>query len=295
MNRECFECDINQMKKISKHMGLDIERENKILEIAENYLQNCDMSKTNPEIMCEIWKQISKVIQTDNPYKEVKSYYNQLLLTMEKDIESLISIADNPNRVALKIAIIGNLIDFAAKHKFNEKSLREMINNSYDTVLEIDDSEKMFEEVKNSKTLLYLGDNCGEIVIDKVFIKRLKQLNPKLNVYYGVRGKPIVNDVTIDDAKEVDMDKIANVISNGDGSLGTVLDKTNCEFKDIFKNCDMVISKGQGNYEGLLGNTRNNVYFLFMAKCNLVANPIGVKTMSIVCLKNNSKLKWGSI
>lgn len=291
MNKNCFECDVKQMKKISKHMGLDIERENKILEITDNYLKNCDMSKTNPETMAEIWNKISKIIQTDNPYKDIKSYYNKLLLSMEKNIESMISGADNPNRQALKVAIIGNLIDFAAKHKFNEESLREMINNSSHTALEIDDSDKMFDEVQKADTLLYLGDNCGEIVIDKVFIKRLKQLKPKLNVYYGVRGKSIVNDVTMEDAEEVNMFEVANVISNGDGSLGTVLDRTNNEFKNIFNKCDMVISKGQGNYEGLLGNKKNNIFFLFMAKCNLVAQPIGVKPMSIVCLKNNPNLK----
>lgn len=293
MNKNCFECDIKQMKKISKYMGLDIERENKILEITDNYLKNCDMYKTNPEIMGEIWKEISKIIQTDNPYKDIKSYYNKLLLSMEKNIESIISTADNPNRQALKIAIIGNLIDFAAKHKFNEESLREMINNSSDTALKIDDSDKMFDEVQKADKLLYLGDNCGEIVIDKVFIKRLKKLNPKLKVYYGVRGKPIVNDVTMEDAEEVNMFEAANVISNGDGSLGTVLYETDNEFKNIFNKCDIVISKGQGNYEGLLGNNKNNIFFLFMAKCDLVAGPIGVKPMSIVCLKNNSNLKWG--
>lgn len=279
------------MKKISNHMGLDIVRENEILEITNNHLQNCDMSKTNPEIMSEIWKKISKVIETDNPYIKVKSHYNKLVLSMEKDIESLISKSDNPNTLALKICVIGNLIDFAASHKFDENSLRKMINNSSNIVLEIDDSKKMFEKIKSSKTLLYLGDNCGEIVIDKIFIKRLKEMNPELDAYYGVRGKPIVNDVTIDDAKEVEIDKITKVISNGDGSLGTVLKNTSREFRNMFEECDMVISKGQGNYEGLLGNNKENIYFLFMAKCELVSRSIGVKPLSIVCLKNNKFLK----
>lgn len=291
INKDCFECDINQMKKISNYMKLDIEVENNLLDITNNYLANCDMSKTNPEIMGEIWRKISEVIETDNPYKEVKSYYNNLLLSMEKDIESLISKSDNPDILALKICIIGNLIDFAASHKFNENSLREMINNTSNIKLEIDDSKEMLEKIKDAKTLLYLGDNCGEIVIDKIFIKRLKQMNPELNVYYGVRGKTIVNDVTIEDANEVGINKVAKVISNGDGSLGTVLDRTSSEFRKIFKECDMIISKGQGNYEGLIGSSKENIYFLFMAKCNLVARSIGVKTLSIVCLKNKASLK----
>lgn len=293
MHKDCFECDIKQMMKISKHMNLDLEMENKILHVAYNYLSCCDMSKTNPEIMAEIWVRISNVLGSDNPYKEVKSYYNKMLIGMEKDIESVISSNENSNKIALKIAIIGNLIDFAAKHKFDEDSLKEMIDNAKDTVLEIDDSDKMFRNIKKAKVLLYLGDNCGEIVVDKIFIKRLKNFNPKLQIYYAVRGMSIVNDVTMDDAKEVEMDKVVNVITNGDGALGTVLSRTNTEFKDVFNKSDVVISKGQGNYEGLTGNKKENIYFLFMAKCDLVAKPLGIKTMSIVCMKN--KIQSNSI
>ncbi len=285
MHQECFHCDINQMKKISRFMQLDQAAENRLIKLTDDYLKTCDMTKTNPEIMGEIWAVIKNVLGTDNPYKEIKSYYNQLVLSMSDLIDDLIHGRSNHLVCGLKLAIAGNLIDFAAKHKFDENSFKETIENISGTELAIDHSAQLFDVLKDSRTLLYLGDNCGEIVLDKHFILLLKEYYPNLQVFYGVRGKPIVNDVTIEDAREVCMEEAATVISNGDGSLGTVLHRTSTEFQEIFTTADVVICKGQGNYEGLADCRRENVFFLFMAKCSLVAAPLGIDRMSIVCMK----------
>lgn len=289
----CFICDLNQTRKVSEFLKLDKEVEEKLLKTTQTYLDTCDMKKTNPEIMAEIWKEITPILKTDNPYKEIKSYYNQLLLSLEDSITLLISKSKDSLLTALKLVITGNLIDFAAKHTFNKELLLEMINTVEDTHLVIDDSMHLFSCLNETKTLLYLGDNCGEIVLDKYFIKLLKEHYPRIHVYYGVRGKAIVNDVTIEDAIEVHMDEVATVISNGDGALGTVLKNTSLEFQEVFNKSDVVICKGQGNYEGLYSNKKENLFFMFMAKCELVSKPIGVDTMSIVCMKNRKDLKWG--
>lgn len=285
MHEECFDCDLNQMKKISKFLQLEQAKENELITLAKHSLQTCDMSKTNPEIMGEIWALIEKVIGTDDPYKEIKSYYNQLVLSMSDCIYNLINNSNNRLECGLKLAIAGNLIDFAAKHRFDENTFREKISHISETELSINHSAQLFDAVKNSRTLLYLGDNCGEIVLDKLFILLLKEYNPMLQVFYGVRGKAIVNDVTKTDADEVRMQEAATVVSNGDGSLGTVLHRTSAEFQSIFKNADVVICKGQGNYEGLSDCKKSNIFFLFMAKCDIVAAPLGVSKMSIVCIK----------
>jgi len=284
MHEECFDCDLNQMKKISKFLQLEQAKENELITLAKHSLQTCDMSKTNPEIMGEIWALIEKVIGTDDPYKEIKSYYNQLVLSMSDCIYHLINNSSNRLACGLKLAIAGNLIDFAAKHRFDENTFREMISRISETELSINHSAQLFDAVKNSRTLFYLGDNCGEIVLDKLFILLLKEYNPMLQIFYGVRGKAIVNDVTKTDAYEVRMQEAATVISNGDGSLGTVLHRTSAEFQSIFKNADVVICKGQGNYEGLSDCQKSNMFFLFMAKCGIVAAPLGVSKMSIVCI-----------
>ena len=261
MHRECFECDISQMKKISAFMQLGREKEGQLIKLAGDYLKTCDMSKSNPEIMGEIWGLIIDVVGTDNPYKEIKSYYNQLVLSMSDMIRGLIDQSGRRLECGLKLAIAGNLIDFAARHRFDENTFKELIQDIAETEIAVNHSNQLFQAVKSSRTLLYLGDNCGEIVLDKYFISLLKEYNKELYVYYGVRGKPIVNDVTADDASEAGMQEAAEVISNGDGSLGTVL------------------------HRGLQDCGKENLFFLFMAKCGIVADPLGVKKMSVVCMK----------
>ena len=173
------------------------------------------------------------------------------------------------------------------KHKFDLNTLMDKLHKIKSDNLAVDDSRKLFDDISEAHTLLYLGDNCGEIVLDKIFIEELKAHYNNLKVYYGARGQAIVNDVTIDDASDVNMSESAEVISNGDISLGTVIEKTSSEFQKVFNDADVVICKGQGNYEGLINCSRDNVYFLFMAKCNIVADPLGIDTMSIVALKKS--------
>lgn len=149
----------------------------------------------------------------------------------------------------------------------------------------------MYEKLKKADTLLYLGDNCGEIVFDKVFIEYLKDIFPNLKIFYGVRGRPIINDGTLEDAEMVGMREVAKVLDNGDGAPGTVIEDVREEFRRLFYGADIVIAKGQGNYETLSGTDREEVYLLFMAKCGVVAKKIGVETMSLIRMKSTNSLK----
>lgn len=286
MHKDCFTCDKKQVEKLSQILKLSNNQELVLKAMVEDYLSKCDMTKTNPEVMGEIWSMLMKKLNMDNPYGEIKEYYNKLVMDMIPELRKMIKESDNPLDTALKLSITGNLIDFGAKHEFNGEILRDMLMKIDTTVLAIDDSLEMLEKIKNARTLLYLGDNCGEIVLDKLFIEEIKKANKDILVYYGVRGKSIVNDVTLEDAEKVSMKETAGVISNGDGSMGTVLNKTSPEFRQIFNEADMVIAKGQGNYESLFGEERDNMFFMFMAKCQLMAEPLSVDTMRIVCLKN---------
>lgn len=245
------------------------------------------MKKTNPEIMGEVWKIITRIINNDNPYKKIKQYYNKELLNIKDDLNNIIINSNDPFRTALKLSIIGNLIDFTSKNKFSINDLKHRLNIAENNNFVIDNSSQMIEDLKTAESLLYLGDNCGEIVLDKLFIEVIKKYYPNLKVFYGVRGKPIVNDVTIDDALMVSMSEVAEVISNGDLAIGTVLNNTSLEFQNIYYNSDIVICKGQGNYESLYLSNKLNLYFLFMTKCEITADILKIPVLSIVCLKNN--------
>lgn len=281
----CINCNVKQAIKIMEL--LDVERDTKEAMMREvlNYLSNADYSKCNPEVIAGTWDIIVKHIQNDNPYGDIKKYYNTEVQKIVEEIEKTIDISESNFDAMLKIAISGNLIDFAAKHKFDVKMLKEKIMNIENVNLAIDDSKELYEGLKGAKSLMYLGDNCGEICLDKLFIKYIKKEFPNIRVYFGVRGKNIVNDVTLEDAEMVDMQEVAEVIENGDGSLGTVINRVSSEFREKFYQCDVIIAKGQGNYESLSEIDRNNIFHLFMSKCHPVSRALGVKPMSIVCVE----------
>lgn len=281
----CITCNVKQAIKIMEL--LEVERDTKEVMMREvlNYLSNADYSKCNPEVIAGTWDIIVKHIQNDNPYGDIKKYYNTEVEKIVEEIEKTIDISENNFDRMLKIAISGNLIDFAAKHRFDVKMLKEQIVNIENVNLAIDDSKGLYDRLKDAKSLMYLGDNCGEICLDKLFIKYIKKEFPNIKVYFGVRGKNIVNDVTLEDAEMVDMEEVAEIVENGDGSLGTVINRVSREFREKFYQCDIVIAKGQGNYESLSEIDRTNIFHLFMSKCKPVSSALGVKPMSIVCVE----------
>jgi uncharacterized protein with ATP-grasp and redox domains len=169
----------------------------------------------------------------------------------------------------LRLVIAGKVIDFGPNSPFD---FNATLDRALSIVLAVDESKSLEDSIPRAKTLLYLGDNAGEIVTDRILLETIRHPN----VYFAVRGAPIINDATIEDARSVGIDRIAHVISNGDDAPGTILEMTSPEFRDIFDQADLVISKGQGNYEGLSGIDKN-IYFILMAKCDYVAAHLGVR------------------
>jgi len=189
----------------------------------------------------------------------------------------LVDEADNPFQIALRLAIAGNVIDYGPNQRFD---INNTLEQAKSIVLAIDDSHSLQASISQAKTLLYLGDNAGEIVMDRIFLETISHPN----VYFAVRGAPIINDALLEDAELVGIDKISNLITNGDDAPGTILESTSAEFRDIFDRADLVISKGQGNYEGLNG-TDEKIYYILMTKCDHVANHLGVKKGDFVVKK----------
>jgi uncharacterized protein with ATP-grasp and redox domains len=288
LDLNCITCNVDQAIKIMDLFNVERSKREEMMREVLKYLSNADYSKCNPEVIGGTWDIILKYIESDNPYSDLKKYYNIEVLKMTDEIENLIENSDNKFNTVLKIAISGNLIDFAAKHKFDLEMLKKKIMNIYELKLTIDDSKILYDSLKTAKTVMYLGDNCGEICLDKLFIKYIKKEFPNIKVYFGVRGKRIVNDVNFDDAIMVGMQDVADIIENGDGSLGTVIERVSDKFRKIFYDADVVIAKGQGNYESLSETNKKNVFHLFMAKCDPVSSSLGVKTMSIVCVENRN-------
>ena len=189
--------------------------------------------------------------------------------------------AEDPLEMAIRLAISANIIDFGAIQDLDEETIDRTLSEASAIPLDHAAVELFRREVEQAKTILYLGDNAGEIVCDRLLIEQL----PREKITFAVRGNPVLNDATITDAEAVGMTKIVPVIDNGSDAPGTVLEFCSPEFRDRFQAADFIIAKGQGNYESLSDN-HQNIFFLLRAKCPVIAkefnSPVGVQVLQKV-------------
>jgi len=266
---DCIPCAIGSLITLFKKGLVANDKQEQAMRALLNYLGQIDYDQSPPQLGKEMHRIIRKVINDPDPYLKIKKYFNQLMLNHYLDLKKLVNEADDPFQMALRLVIAGNVIDFGPNHSF---SINDTLEQAKSIELAIDDSYYLQAELAQAKTLLYLGDNAGEIVLDRIFLETIH--HPKVS--FAVRGTPIINDAISEDAVTVGIDKIARIITNGDDAPGTILENTSAEFKDIFEQAGLIISKGQGNFEGLSGCGKN-IYFLLMAKCEHVANHLAVK------------------
>ncbi|BCJ98565.1 damage-control phosphatase ARMT1 family protein [Anaerocolumna chitinilytica] len=286
IQEKCIPCIINQTIKVADMVGL--EDKNELLRKVFTYLSKVDFNTSStPELIGEIFTLLKKETGNADPYKETREHYNEMFLERIPDIEREINGVGNPFLEAIKYAIIGNIIDFNPIHNLLLPDIEASFLRLKGEQLGINDSKLLMQEIINADTILYLGDNCGEICLDKILIKKMKELNPSCKIFFGTRGEAVVNDSIEEDAYFVGIDEYATVISNEDSSMGTVLFRTSKRFQEIYQSADIVIAKGQANYE-CLSNENKNIYFLLMTKCNVIADDIGVSEMKMICMKNRA-------
>ncbi|MCF8219620.1 MAG: ARMT1-like domain-containing protein [Bacteroidales bacterium] len=283
---ECIPCYLQQALKISSVLDLDDTAKKEIMaESLDLVSPNNELNKTTPYYIREIWKIIKKHTDNKDPYKSTKQHYNQMMQERAIVLEEVIQTESNPFRSALKIAIAANVIDFGSKQNTDEIAIVREIDYKHSKPLYIDHHKELKNQIKNSKTLLYLGDNCGEIVFDKLFIQQIQKLNPDLAITFAVRGAPIINDVTVEDAEQVNMHEVARVIDNGSDAPGTEVHEASETFRKEFYSADVIISKGQGNFESLSHIDRGNIFFLFRVKCDAVSKQTQASDGSHVCFQ----------
>ena len=241
-------------------------------------LQEVSLEATPPEIGWLIHKTIREATGNLDPYKEIKQSHNEEVLKIETDLTNLVKESSSPVINALKLAGTGNLIDFGPERQWND--IHEIFEGFMTKKSNFFDFPAFENSLKNSETLLYIGDNAGEIVLDKILIKLLLQ-ETDIDIVFAVRGKPIINDATMEDAISVGITDIVRVIDTGAGFPGVVLESSSEEFLQHYQRADMILSKGQGNYESL-SDKNENIFFLLQAKCPVIANKIGCKVGDLV-------------
>lgn len=223
---------------------------------------------------------IQHVIQTltgnQDPYRSIKQQFNQMVLDLYPQLKAQVHASDNAFEAAARLALAGNMIDFGTGRMLNSADVTATIETALSTKL-TGDLKALEQAVNASNTIIYLGDNCGEIVFDRLFIE---QLVPD-RVTYVVRAAPIINDVTMEDARFTGMTDIVHVIDNGSDAPGTLLPECSQAFKEAFQSADLIIAKGQGNYETLHAIDQH-IFFMLKVKCPVVARHIGFEIGSHV-------------
>jgi damage-control phosphatase, subfamily I len=275
----CFFCFTKAFEKILERENLSTESKLKFTrDLAVLYATQKNPFCT-PALSQSLHTILNKYTNNPDSYLSIKKADNDKALSLYPEMKEKVHKAEYPFDVAIRMAIAGNIMDSAISDPFD---LIETIDNTLRAPFAINHSEQLKQDLLKAKRVLYIGDNAGEIVFDKILIETI--MHP--NLHFSVRGAPISNDATIEDAKYVGMERVADLISNGYDAPSTLLEHCSEEFLKIFNDADVIISKGQGNLEGLLGKTHKNIYFLLMVKCEVIANALNVKKGDFVVLSN---------
>ncbi|MBR4983401.1 MAG: DUF89 family protein [Lachnospiraceae bacterium] len=212
-------------------------------------------------------------------YAEIKKHYNRVMLNHEEQVNSKLAQSDDPIKTGIQYAMIGNYIDFGARISVNEEQLTELLNDSDRFVIDEKQYGELTDNLERAHKMVYLTDNCGEIVMDKLLIREIKKKYPDLKVTVLVRGEEVINDATLEDAAQVGLTEIAEVLPNGSDIAGTWLEEISEEAKSVLEEADVIISKGQGNFE-TLRKCGMNIYYIFLCKCDLFANTFQVPKLT---------------
>jgi damage-control phosphatase, subfamily I len=280
MRSDCYFCHIKTVERlIAKHAYSQVEANEFVEEINDLLGEYRDMK--NPYLATLIHRKAARTLGNNNLFGIEKENANKLLLNRYEALKSLVLLKGNPLKNAIKLAIAGNIIDYGA-HSVGD-DIEDQLLTYYKQPLRIDQTDELIQALEKAKSVLYLGDNAGEIVCDKLLIETINHPN----VTFVTRGKTVINDVTMHDATEVGMNSICKVISNGFDAPSTLPEHCSDEFRSAFETADLIISKGQGNFEGLMHHSGKNIFFLLMAKCRPIAELLNVNVNDLIVTNNS--------
>jgi hypothetical protein len=265
-------CFARQALEAARFVTGDMAIQEQILREVLRAAAGIDLRQPPPVIGQQIHRRLRELTGVADPYREAKERYNRLALGLLPGLSQRVEVCEDPLGFAVRLAIAGNIIDLGAKHGLEESE----VTRSLDRVLDepfAGDIEAFRSAAAAARRILYLTDNAGEIVFDRLLIERL----PRGRVTVAVRGGPIINDATREDARAAGIDEIAEVTDNGSDAPGTVLASCSPQFRRRFSGADMVVAKGQGNFETLSG-VEANLFFLLKVKCPVVAAQTGLAT-----------------
>jgi uncharacterized protein with ATP-grasp and redox domains len=285
MTSECVACIFSQAFRVCDTLHVDKETTKKVLDTVGCMVPQWRFDETPPQVAARVYPKIAEILRTDDIYRDFKREAAEHAKAFLPYIEAMIDKSADTFQAALKAAVAGNVIDLAATEQFD---LEEEVGKVFETPFAIDDSGELRAMLESAQRVLVIGDNAGEHLFDKVLMRRLGTLFPKLWIGYAVRGVPIINDVTIKEAKEAGIDEVAEIIDSGVDTPGLDLSRASDAVSAAYERADVVIAKGMGNYESLGDASTRPTFFLLKVKCNVVASSLGRNVGDIICYKGAS-------
>lgn len=269
---DCMNCLLN--KQMDQIKAVEDEK------IRSDYIRDvmkliASADKPAPAVIEDINKLHAGYFGAAYSYEKIKKEYNDYLLSRENVLAERIGSEKDPLLAALKLAMTGNYIDFAYMGSVDKDKLESLIASYPERKIDNKLYDGFLSKLSTGKKLLYISDNCGEIVLDKIFISEIKKAYPKLKITLLTRGKPVINDAVKSDAEYIGMDKLCTVMDNGTAVAGTYLSEISAEAARAIREADTIISKGQGNYETLM-DAGLGIYFIFLCKCSHFTRRFGL-------------------
>ena len=278
LKSDCLSCLLNQSLRVAKNLNLDEETSKEMMKVASSSIANYG-EVSPPVAAADLYPKLASFTDTDDVYKALKELSTQEAMKLLPNVQKQVKTTSD----AIKSAVAGNVIDFATPNHFD---LDEEFEKVFETDFAIDDEELFLEQLKEAKSFMIIGDNVGEHIFDKLLLEIIVKEYPKLKLYYAVRGRPIINDVTLLEAKEINMQEVATVVDSGVDTPGLAYTHASEEFMNLYNSMDLIIAKGMGNYECLEGVKDERIFHLFKVKCDVVSNDVGAELGALIFMRN---------
>jgi uncharacterized protein with ATP-grasp and redox domains len=285
---DCIPCAIRQVLDSIRMITDDEAMHEKVLREALGLWHDMDMRESPPAVARKVHRMLREMTGVADPYLELKQRYNRLAMEMVDDLEETVAGSADRMETAVRLAIAGNIIDFGVNSTVDESVVEGTIARSLTDPLDLAALTEFKVAIAEATEILYLGDNAGEIVFDRLLIEQM----PRRKVTFVVRGGPILNDVLMADAEMVGMTDLVEVIDNGADAPGTILDICSKAFRKRFERADLIVAKGQGNFETLNESDRD-IFFLLRPKCAVLARHLDCELGRQVLMRSGAMLSQG--
>jgi len=280
---DCIPCFVRQALDSARLVTDDEQIHEKVIREVLRLAADLDMSQSPPVIGQQIHRLIRKLIGNTDPYRELKQRFNRLALELCAELEERVGTSEDPMETAVRLAIAGNIIDLGVKTSIKESDVERIIRDCLTADFDSRQVEEFRNAVSRAEKILYLADNAGEIVFDRLLIEQL----PAEKVTVVVKGSPVINDATMEDAEFAGLTEMLEVIDNGSDAPGTILESCSKAFRNHFAESDLVIAKGQGNYE-TLSDVNKSIFFILKAKCPVIARDLGCEVGEMILRKSKT-------